>query len=85
MAELPIPDKIDRLSDAELLRVWTIDGLLAVRSNPGVHKDPAFYGVVLADLVSHLAQITARTSGLSPEQCKADIIKAFDRELHPSE
>jgi Domain of unknown function (DUF5076) len=85
MAELPLPDQIDKQSDAELLRVWTIDGLLAVRSNPGVHTDPAFYGVVLADLVSHLAQITARVSGLPPAQCKADIISAFDRELHPNE
>lgn len=85
MAELPIPAQIDKISDAELLRVWTVEGALAVRSNPDVHVDPAFYGVVLADLVSHLAQITARATGLSPEQCKADIVTAFDRELHPSE
>lgn len=81
--ELEIPEKARRdKASAELIRVWvTPDGAPHVTIRTDVWKDPAAYGVVLADLARHIANGFHQTQNLDMAQALKRIVEGFSTEL----
>jgi hypothetical protein len=72
-SELPIPDpaKEDPKS-FEILRVWMTKTGQYVILKPGITNDPAGWGLVLADIMGHIANAYAQVEG-------RDRSKTFER------
>ena len=69
----------------ELVRAWVAQGDLHVSMQMGGWEDPTAWGVVLADLVRHVARFYADKKRLEPEQTIARIRDAMDAELDGEE
>jgi hypothetical protein len=80
--ELPIPP-LARTADSavEIARVWVADGDQHVTLATAIWKDPASWGVVLADLARHVARACAETAGLSSDAALNRIQQALIAEL----
>lgn len=82
--ELFIPEKArNTKNSSELIRVWTTpesDIHVAIRT--GVWSDPAAYGIVLADLVKHIARGFHQTNGMDEKVAAARIIEGFAAEIN---
>jgi len=65
----------------ELLRVWVANKAQHVSLRPGVWKDPAAWGLMLADLARHVAISYQRDAGLDRSQVLQRIKAALDLEL----
>ena len=76
--ELPIPEpaKEDPKS-FEILRVWMTNAGQYVILKPGVTKDPAGWGIVIADVMRHIAnayeQVEGRDSSSTFERVRAGL------------
>ena len=69
----------------ELVRAWVAQGDLHVSLQMGGWDDPTAWGVVLADLVRHVARFYAEQKHLQPEQTIERVRDAMDRELDGEE
>ena len=69
----------------ELVRAWVARGELHVSMQMGGWDDPTAWGVVLADLVRHVARFYAEQKQLRPEQTIARVRDAMDAELDGEE
>jgi len=80
--QLRIPDVA--LADGksfELLRVWIANKGQHVSLRVGVWKDPAAWGLMLADLARHVANSYAQDAGKDRDDTMHRIRAAFDAEL----
>jgi hypothetical protein len=64
----------------ELLRVWTANGSQHVSIATGVWSDPAAWGMMLVDLVKHIANAYAQSEGRESSQVITRIRAGFDAE-----
>ena len=69
----------------ELVRAWVAQGDLQVSLEMGGWDDPTAWGVVLADLVRHVARFYAEQKQLDPERTIARVRDAMDAELDGEE
>lgn len=80
--QLEIPDGVSSDPKAfELVRAWVAQGDLHVSLEMGGWDDPTAWGVVLADLVRHVARFYAEQKRLNPEQTIGRVRDAMDAEL----
>ena len=78
--ELPIPDAAKKDRQAfELVRVWVANKGQHVSLRAGAWDDPAFYGIMLADLAGHIANAYEQDAGLDRlktlQRIKASLVK----------
>ncbi len=80
--ELRIPDiaKPDRNS-FEILRVWVNNQGQHLSIRTRVWKDPAYWGMMLADLARHIANAYLQDEGLEPLATLERIMAGLDAEL----
>jgi Domain of unknown function (DUF5076) len=80
--QLSIPEvtKTDPRS-FELLRVWIANKGQHVSLRVGVWRDPAAWGIMLADLAKHIVNSYAQDAALDRLQTLQRIKAAFDAEL----
>ncbi len=69
----------------ELVRAWVAQGDLHVSLQMGGWDDPTAWGVVLADLVRHVARFYADHKRMNPEQTIERVRGALDAELDGEE
>ncbi len=69
----------------ELVRAWVAQGDLHVSLQMGGWDDPTAWGVVLADLVRHVARFYAEQKRLNPEETIGRVRDAMDAELDGEE
>src|ERR1700684_4636799 len=69
----------------ELVRAWVAQGDLHVSLQMGGWDDPTAWGVVLADLVRHVARFYAEQKKLNPEQTRARVRGTMESELDQEE
>jgi hypothetical protein len=80
--QLLIPDPAKRDSKSfELVRVWVANKGQHVSLRPGVWKDPAAWGIMLADLARHVANAYQQDSGLDGQEVLRRISAALVAEL----
>ncbi len=81
-AKNELPPPMEAFSDdaSEVLRAWVVDGGLHV-SMMKSFDDPGVWGVLLADLARHAANIYAQEDGGSGEEILAEIAGVFRSEL----
>jgi hypothetical protein len=80
--ELLIPEAARRdASSFEILRVWIADQGQHVSLQVGVWKDPAAWGIMLADLAHHVAKSYQEDTGLDPCKSLERIRAVFEAEL----
>jgi hypothetical protein len=85
--ELPIPGPAQQDDSArELVRVWAAAGAQHVALATGLWKDPAAWGIVLADLARHVARAYEETEGMPQPQVLKRIRDGFEAEWgHPTD
>jgi hypothetical protein len=69
----------------ELVRAWVAQGELHVSMQMGGWDDPTAWGVVLADLVRHVARFYEEQKQLRPEQTILRVRDAMEAELDGEE
>jgi hypothetical protein len=80
--ELLIPPvAADDPAALEVVRAWVVKQGLHCTLNVGVWKDPAAWGLVLADLARHVANAHHKQDGRDARESLASIRKAFAAEL----
>ena len=65
----------------ELIRAWVAQGDLLVSLQLGGWDDPTAWGVVLADLLKHVANFYQQNKGIDPEETFARVKAAFEAEV----
>lgn len=65
----------------ELIRAWVAQGDLHVSLQLGGWEDPTAWGVVLADVLRHVANFYEEKKGIDPEETIARVKAAFDAEV----
>ena len=78
--ELPPPPEAFAEEASEVIRAWVVDGGLHV-SMMKSFDEPEVWGVLLADIARHAANIYAREDGGSVEEVLAQIAGIFRSEL----
>ncbi len=79
--QLPIPDQAASDPKAiELVRIWAGNGKQQVAMATGLWDDPANWGIMLVDLMKHIAIAYEQTGGLEPSQTIARIKAGLDAE-----
>jgi hypothetical protein len=68
-------------SAVEVARVWVINQALQCSLDAGVWKDPAAWGIVLADMARHIANAHHEADGLSVSQTLQRIREGFEAEM----
>jgi Domain of unknown function (DUF5076) len=80
--ELIIPETASEDPNAfELLRVWVANGGQHVSILTGIWKDPAAWGIMLADLAGHVVNAYAQEEGLDRQKTLRVIRRMFNDEL----
>ena len=81
-SELQIPEPAKRDPNSfELLRVWVANKGQHVSLRVGVWKDPAAWGVMLSDLMQHIANAYNQDQGLDRIKTLERIKAGLDAEL----
>lgn len=81
MKELPIPPQAAGSDKArELLRVWAADGKQHVSIAAGIWKDPESWGIMIVDLMKHLANAYEEAQGLPTSETLKRIRSGIDAE-----
>jgi hypothetical protein len=84
--QLAIPPGVTADEKAfELVRAWVAQGDLHVSLQMGGWDDPTAWGVVLADLVRHVARFYQEQKQLNPEATITRVRDAMDAELDGEE
>jgi hypothetical protein len=82
MNELPTPPEAAAEGATELLRAWVIDEAVQCTLRAGAFEDPATWGVLLADVVCHVAEAFAEDEGRDPAETVRLIRASFDAEMN---
>ena len=69
----------------ELVRVWVAENNQHVSLRAGVWKDPAAWGIMLADLARHIANSYEQDAALDRVKTLQRIKAAFDAEMAPTD
>jgi uncharacterized protein DUF5076 len=87
MRELPIPSAAkDASTSLEIARVWAADGKQHVSLATGLWKDPAAWGLMLADLARHVANAYYELEGRPRDEVLSRIRTGLDAEWsHPTD
>lgn len=81
MNELQIPDTARQDPHSfELLRVWVANKSQHVSVRTGVWKDPAAWGIMLSDLMQHIANALEQCEGISRDKALERILAGFNAE-----
>jgi hypothetical protein len=85
--ELLIPEAAKNdLNSLEIVRIWIANKGLHVCLKADVWKDPFAYGIMLCDLVHHIANAFAQEQGLDRNQTVERIMAGLQAELkHPTD
>ncbi len=85
--ELPIPSRAsDDPQAREILRLWIAAGGQHISLYAGVWEDPAAWGLMLADILTHLCRCYAQDAGLDTERTRERILQALHAEMtHPTD
>lgn len=79
--ELKIPPRAEVADRAfEIVRVWAADGQQHVSIATGLWRDPAAWGLALADLARHVANAYEQTQGIPATEALLRIREALDAE-----
>jgi Domain of unknown function (DUF5076) len=79
--ELTVPDGTESDPKAfEVIRVWIANKGLHVSLRTGVWQDPFAYGVMLSDLMKHIANAYQQEQGLDPLKTLQRIKAGLDAE-----
>ena len=88
MKELVIPPPAKRDSNSiEMIRAWIAEKGLHCTLNIGVYRDNGkhdegkAWGIMLADVVQHVAHAMSERYGDDPEKTKREIVRSFAKEL----
>lgn len=86
MQELPIPPVALEHRSVEMLRVWLANDKVHVSLNIGFWEDRdmderSCYGILLADIIHHVANAHRDEYGYDPEETIARVKQAFLAEL----
>ena len=68
-------------SAREFLRAWVVNGGLQVSLLPQAWPQPAFWGIVFADFLRHVAAAYERAEGRNVEQTISEIVALFLGEM----
>lgn len=80
--QLAIPDAARKDARSfELLRVWIASEDQHISLRPGAWREPAPWGIVLADLAGHIANALEQTEGVDRSDAIGQIKAAFLEEL----
>lgn len=80
--QLMIPPAVAEDAKAfELVRAWIANGSLHVSLEMGGWDDPTAWGVVMADLIRHVANFYREEKGLNPEHTMARIREVMEAEF----
>lgn len=80
--ERPIPPEASDADEAhEVFRGWLIDKRFVCTLVPTAFKDPAVWGVLLADAAHHIANALAESENADRTAVLASITRAFDVEM----
>jgi hypothetical protein len=85
--ELKVPAAaLNNESAKEIIRVWVASGSQHMSIATGVWRDPAAWGMMLADLAKHIANAYSQAEGMEFEAALARIRQGFDVEWdHPTD
>jgi len=79
--QLPIPEPaVNDARALELLRVWAVGGKQHVSIATNVWHDPAEWGIMLVDLVKHIANAYEQTTELTRADALRRLKEGFDVE-----
>jgi hypothetical protein len=79
--ELPIPPIAASDPDAcEIARIWAARGTQHIALATGLWDDPAAWGIMLVELVNHVANAYEQEAGLDRSDVLARIREGFDAE-----
>jgi hypothetical protein len=82
MIELSIPPAAEKdPKSVEVLRVWVADKSQHVTIRADLWRNPEAWGIVLADLLRHVANAYQQQSGLKFDETVQVIKDMFDREM----
>ncbi len=79
-AALPPPPIATEAGAREVLRVWACPGAAQQVALRTVWRDPAAWGLLLADAARHAAKTHAR-DGMTETEALARIVRAFEAEM----
>jgi hypothetical protein len=80
--ELPIPSAVSTDKQSfEILRIWISSGKQVVTLKDRVWKDPAAWGLMLADLAKHVARMYQQTEEMDYHQCLIRVLEGFHAEM----
>lgn len=80
--EMQIPASAQRDPNSfELLRVWVAEKGQHISLRFGVWEDPAAWGIMLCDLMRHIANAYEQSEGLDIASTLSRIKQGFDAEL----
>ena len=80
--QLDIPDTaVEDPNSFEIIRVWVAKKGQHVSLKPGLWDDPAYYGVMLADLAGHIANSYTQTAGYDRAKTLMRVKAGFDAEF----
>jgi hypothetical protein len=80
--QLQIPDAAKQdPNSVELLRVWVANRDQHVSLKTGIWKDPFAWGIMLSDLMQHIANAYHEQEGLSRDKTLQRIKAGFDAEV----
>ena len=75
------PDALDDPQAFELIRVWAAHGMQHVTIRSDLDGGAPAFGYMLAQLLEHAARLYAQREGQPIEQCRRQIVEAFEAEL----
>ena len=80
--ELDIPEMAKRtLESKEILRVWIAEEAQHVSLRVGIWEDPAAWGIMLSDLINHVANAYSQDGNLDRAKVVKRIRAALEAEL----
>ena len=80
--ELVIPPKAASNSEAvEFIRAWKVGEALHISLNHTAWKQPAAWGIALADIVRHFADACEKSQGWPREEIIKQVVAMFSAEL----
>ncbi|MBX3442556.1 MAG: DUF5076 domain-containing protein [Planctomyces sp.] len=87
MHQLPIPDSAAADQDArQVLSIWSTNEGTQVALDPWIYDDPGCWGLLLADLVKHVARAYEASTGADSIRVVARVRELFDAEWeHPTD
>ena len=79
---LPLPIRADQTSDVfEILSVWYVDDAPYITIKAGAWKDPAAYGIMMADLTRYIAHAYWEAEGRDKGETFLRILEGFNSEI----